>query len=175
MKRIVLLLLLGLPILLPHAAWAMRCGTRVVQHGDEAAEVRARCGVPFFVDRYQVVTFGDRSTPPDNRFPVMYEAWYYNFGPSQMLVQLLFSHGTLERERTLGYGFSGKPGPCNLDTIGDGMSSGELYARCGAPAQRHGSRGYLPDYEEWLYHGNGGRARVVRLLNGRVQDVKTGD
>jgi hypothetical protein len=174
-KRTLLLLLLGLPVLLPHAAWAMRCGTHVVQQGDGAAEVRARCGVPFFVDLYQVVTFGGRIAPPTLHYPIMYEAWYYNFGPSQMMVQLLFSHGTLERERTLGYGFSGKPGPCNLDTVGGGMSSGELYARCGAPVQRRGSRGYLPDYEEWLYQGNGGRARIVHLLNGRVQDVKTED
>lgn len=174
MKRMLLLLLLATP-LLPHVAWALRCGTHLVQQGDDAAEVRARCGVPFFVDRYQVITSGDRSTPPDSRYPILYDAWYYNFGPSQLMVQLLFSHGTLERERTLGYGFNGEPGPCNLNTIGEGMSSGELYARCGAPAHRRGSHGYLPDYEEWLYRGSGGHARVVHLLNGRVQDVKTVD
>lgn len=175
MKRALLLLLFAVPPLLPHAAWALQCGTHLVKQGDEAAEVRARCGAPFFMDRYQVAARADRNSPPDNAYPVMYDAWYYNFGPSQMMVQLLFSGGELERERTLGYGFNGTPGPCNLDTIREGMSSGELYARCGAPAQRHGSRENLPDYEEWFYPQSGGRARIVHLLNGRVQDVKSAD
>jgi hypothetical protein len=190
MKRLLLLLSLVVPLLLSHAAWALRCGTRVVMQGDQDFQVRERCGEPFFEDSYQVFNRSGVGTPVENGIETVYDAWYYNFGPQQLMVRLLFANGELVREDTLGYGFSGTPGPCNPDLITEGMSSGELFARCGPPAHRRQIYGdtllrdratrnaaLIPQRrEEWYYPGDGGqRGRIVHLLNGRVQDVQAID
>ncbi|HXS72984.1 MAG TPA: DUF2845 domain-containing protein [Rhodanobacteraceae bacterium] len=191
MKR-VLPMLFALPLLLAwaHPAWALRCGTRLVEQGDQDFQVRERCGDPFFVDSYATFARNGTGAPIETGVETVYDAWYYNFGPQQLMVRLLFANGELVREQTLGYGFNGSGGPCNLDIITDGMSSGELYARCGAPAERrqiygdallrdgfHGARLLVPRiHEEWFYPARGGdRAREVLLLNGRVEDVKVVD
>jgi hypothetical protein len=189
-KRVLLLLLFAVPLLLPHAAWALRCGNRLVMQGDHDFQVRERCGEPFFEDSYQVFNRSGVGTPVENGVETVYDAWYYNFGPQQFMVRLLFANGELVREDTLGYGFDGAPGPCNLDLIAEGMSSGELFARCGPPAHRRQISGdtllrdratrnaaLIPQRrEEWYYPPqDGNRGRIVHLLNGRVQDVNTVD
>jgi hypothetical protein len=123
-KRTLLLLLFAVPLLLPQAAWALRCGTRVVMTGDRDFQVRERCGEPFFEDSYQVFNRSGVGAPVEYGAETVYDAWYYNFGPQQLMVRLLFADGELVREDTLGYGFNGTRGPCKPDHITAGMRSG---------------------------------------------------
>ncbi len=102
--------------LLPTSAWALRCNGRIVSQGDTLAEVRARCGAPFFVDHFaRSPGVGvDVGMPGAQGTVVTGQAWYYNFGPQRLMVRLDFSGGVLARERTLGYGFVGAGGPCHF-------------------------------------------------------------
>ncbi|HJU25555.1 MAG TPA: DUF2845 domain-containing protein [Rhodanobacteraceae bacterium] len=162
---------------------AVRCGDRLVDSGDSVVEVRERCGAPYFVDRWSEGAFVRNRHGYVRGFAPLYDAWYYNFGPRQLLQRLLFVGGTLQKAETLGsYGFSA-PGPCDFDKLSDGMSSGEVFARCGAPAQPalvdpaadSGDLLYLPDWlQQWVYPGDGAQpTHIVHLANGRVQQVET--
>jgi hypothetical protein len=180
MKR--LLLLLACAVLWTPAHAAISCGNRLVENGDSAAEVRERCGVPYFVDRWSEGAVVHNRHGRARGFAPVYDAWYYNFGPQQLLRRLLFAGGVLQKEETLGsYGFNAQ-GPCDFDKLTDGMSSGEVFARCGPPAQPAlidpaadtGDILYLPDWlQQWVYPGDGGQStRIVHLVNGRVQQVE---
>lgn len=184
MKRICWIgILLALCALwLPQRAWALRCGTHIVKQGESAAQVRDACGDPFYIG-YAVGAPGVAVGVSGQPVPaVATEAWYYNFGPQRLMVRLEFSGGMLVREQTLGYGFSGRGGPCDFHTITVGMSVAELVKRCGFPATRvrntlataaHlGAR--APAWgETWIYPGDGSQAaREVRLQDGQVTDVR---
>lgn len=189
MTRVLLgaLLVVLLALGLPQRAWALRCGTHLVKQGDRAAQVREDCGAPFFVDHYAALPGVGVNTPVEPGIPVVGEAWYYNFGPQRLMVRLDFSNGVLQRERTLGYGFVGKGGPCDYHVITTGMSVAKLIADCGFPARRsrsvlangayYGNPRSAPAWgETWSYPADGSlRAREVYLLNGRVEDVKIVD
>ena len=167
---------------LPSRAWALRCGTRIVQQGDTTAQVRDACGKPFYIGYYVGSPGVGVETPVEPGAAVTTEAWYYNFGPQRLMVRLEFSGGVLAQEQTLGYGFSGRGGPCDLNVITVGMSVADLIARCGFPASRGrnplataaamGAR--APAWgETWFYPGDGSRAgRYVHLQAGRVVDVQ---
>lgn len=96
---------------LPGAAWAMRCGNRLVVEGDTAGEVRALCGEPTEVRRTGVLR------PPviwvDGRpvrvgsaaLEVAVEIWIYNLGPRRFMRQLRLENGRVVDIDTLGYGY----------------------------------------------------------------------
>lgn len=181
MKCLLLFLICGLLWTSAHAA--IRCGNRLVDIGDSAAVVRGRCGEPYFVDRWSEGTIVRNHHGHVHGITPVYDAWYYNFGPQQLLQRLLFVGGTLQKAEALGsYGFD-SPGLCDFDKLDDGMSSGEVFARCGAPARPApidpasdaGDLGYLPDWaQQWEYPGDGARpAHIVRFFDGRVQQVET--
>lgn len=166
----------------PLPAWALRCGTQVVQQGETAAQVRDACGAPFFKDRYVGPPGAGVDALSGVAPAVTREAWYYNFGPQRLMMRLDFSGGVLARVRTLGYGFVGSGGPCDPASITVGMSVADLIGRCGLPASR--ARNPLataaamgeeaPAWgETWTYPGEGsGVAREVRLQDGWVVDVQ---
>lgn len=185
MTRIVWIgLLLALSaVLLPQAAWALRCDGHLVRQGDRAAQVREDCSAPFFIDHYVAPPGVGVNTPAEPGAAVVGEAWYYNFGPQRLMVRLDFSNGVLQREQTLGYGFVGKGGPCDYHVITTGMSVADLIAKCGFPAHRrrnmlagayYGNPQSVPAWAEtWFYPADGStRAREVQLQNGRVEDVQ---
>src|SRR5690242_12254993 len=75
-----ILLLLASP-----AAFAMRCGTRIVDVGTQDFQVHERCGEPFYADRYYATeVFGNYGPVAEYR-DVQYDVWYYNFGPSTLM------------------------------------------------------------------------------------------
>lgn len=180
--RWLLVLAMPLAVWLPQRAWALRCGGQIVKPGETAAQVRDACGAPFFMDHYAAPPGVGVDTPVEPGAAVTTEAWYYNFGPQRLMVRLEFSGGVLAREKTLGYGFAGRGGPCDFIGVTAGMSVTGLIARCGFPASRArnplataagmGSR--APAWgETWFYPADGSRAaREVRLQEGRVVDVQ---
>ncbi|MEO8670816.1 MAG: DUF2845 domain-containing protein [Tahibacter sp.] len=184
MKRLLLLLSL---LLLTAPAWALRCGTRVVDTGDSDFAVRDRCGEPFWSEQFYSVDVRGANGPLEQQSENVYDAWYFNFGPRKLMVRLLFLNGELQREETLGYGVTRIGDDCNLDSFSNGTSSGEIVARCGTPTHRRsqrdsivrrdgvGNERYQPiQREQWVYDLGGARLlRVLNLENGRLESIET--
>jgi hypothetical protein len=185
MNRSILLVLVFL--LAAPTAHAMRCGSRLVTDGAQDFQVRDRCGDPFWTDRYtRVEVFGANSAVEYQR-EVQIDVWYYNFGPRQLMRRLVFRDGLLQREETLGYGVNEIGADCNPNRLLDGLSAGELFARCGEPASRRTQfdtivRRPVPGLErwrdqrreDWIYDfGDRRNLRIVRLLDGRVDSVES--
>jgi hypothetical protein len=104
----ILLLLLAAP-----AAHAMRCGNRLVSDGAQDFQVRERCGEPFWTDRYTNIEIIGRNGPVEHQREVQFDVWYYNFGPHQLMRQLVFRDGLLERALGLG------AAPAAWEALGD--------------------------------------------------------
>lgn len=167
------------------SAHAMRCGNRLVASGAQDFQVRERCGEPFWTDHYMNVEVIGTRGPVEQQRSVQFDVWYYNFGPSQFMRELVFRDGVLLREDALGYGVDEIGGDCNANRALTGLSIGELVARCGEPASRR-SRGDtivrrpargIEEWrdqrrEDWIYDDPDSRfVRIVRLLDGRVSGV----
>lgn len=96
---------------LPGAAWAMRCGTRLVVEGDSDFDVRAKCGEPTeisrrYILRPAVVWLNGRPVQVGNGpIEVPVETWTYNLGPLRFMQQLRIEDGKVVRIDTLGYGY----------------------------------------------------------------------
>jgi hypothetical protein len=176
----ILALLLAAP-----AAHAMRCGNRLVSDGAQDFQVRERCGDPFWTDRYTNIEIIGRDGPIEHQREVQFDVWYYNFGPHQLMRQLVFRDGLLEREQTLGYGVDEIGSDCDPNRLLGGLSAGELVARCGEPASRRSRTDTLvrrpapgierwrdQRREDWIYDfGDRRYVRVVRVVDGRVDAV----
>jgi hypothetical protein len=180
MPRHILLILVAL--LASPPAFALRCGDRLVNEGLEDFRVRERCGEPFWTDRYTAVEVLGAYGPLEQQRSVDYDVWYYNFGPRRLMQRLVFRDGVLVRDESLGYGVAEIGGDCNPNLRFDGLSSGELYARCGEPASRRSDtdaivRRPAPGVERWreqrretwIYDfGDGRLLRRIYLVDGRV-------
>ena len=167
-------------------ALAMRCGNRIVADGTQDFQVRERCGAPFWTDAYTKVEVVGAYGPLEQQRSVQFDVWYYNFGPRQLMRQLIFRDGVLVREDTLGYGVAALGGDCNPSRDYAGYSAGELIARCGEPATRRSRtdtvvRRPTPGIElwrdqrreEWVYDfGDARSLRILQLVNGRVSGVE---
>jgi hypothetical protein len=177
---VALLFLLASP-----AAFAMRCGSRIVDTGTQDFQVRERCGDPFYADMYYATEVFGGYGPVQQYRDVQYDVWYYNFGPSTLMRRFVFRDGVLAREETLGYGVNTIGDDCNPNRDYRGVSVGELVARCGEPATR---RRYndtlvqrpLPGYEhyrdqrreQWIYDfGEDRFLRSFYLFDGRVEST----
>jgi hypothetical protein len=177
---LIVVLLLASP-----SAFAVRCGNRIVTDGTQDFQVRDRCGEPFWTDRYTNVDVIGAYGPLEQQRTVQFDVWYYNFGPHQLMRQLIFRDGVLLREDTLGYGVSEIGDDCNPNRVLDGLSAGELIARCGEPVSRRSqtdtvvlrpARGVEQwrdqRREDWIYDAGDSRfVRIVRLVDGRVSGV----
>ncbi len=173
-----ILLLLASP-----AAFAMRCGSRIVNVGTQDFQVRDRCGEPFYADTYYATEVFGNDGPVAQYRDVQYDVWYYNFGPNTLMRRFVFRDGVLAREETLGYGVSEIGGDCNPNRDYRGFSVGELVARCGEPASRRASYDTIvhrpvPGYEryrdqrreQWVYDfGDNRFLRAFYLVDGRVE------
>ena len=160
----------------------MRCGSRLVGEGSQDFQVRERCGEPFWTDTYSAVDVLGAYGPYEQQREVRFDVWYYNFGPRQLMRQMLFRDGVLVREDTLGYGTDEIGTDCNPNRDYSGLSAGELYARCGEPASRRSQAGTIvrrpvpgverwrdERTEQWIYDfGDQRLLRMVNLHNGRV-------
>ncbi|HEX5960051.1 MAG TPA: DUF2845 domain-containing protein [Rhodanobacteraceae bacterium] len=171
-----------LALLLPRSAWALRCGTYIVQQGETRAQVRGDCGAPFFMDRYVGHPGVGVTSPAEPGAAVVSEVWYYNFGPQCLMVRLDFSGGVLARERMLGHGFTGQGGSCDFNDITTGLSVAGLIGRCGFPASRGRNPlatavalgAQAPAWgEAWTYPAEGSVAAFrAQLQDGWVTDVQ---
>ena len=187
MRRAVALAVIALAALVSAApAQALRCGSRVVQPGTLDVQVRSRCGEPYWrTPRSELIVQGEGG-PIEQRFERRIEHWYYNFGPSRLVVRLRFVDGVLESEQTLGYGSPRVGGRCTAAALQPGLSEGELVLRCGAPLRRRITYGdqLVRDAfgqvrvqprprEEWLLERDDSRllARVL-LDGGRIESVQ---
>ena len=173
----IVVLLLAAP-----AAHAMRCGNLLVTDGLQDFQVRSRCGDPFWTDSYTNVEVIGAYGPVERQRTVQYDVWYYNFGPRQLMRELIFCDGRLVSEQTLGHGVADIGSDCNPNRDYAGLSVGELYARCGEPASRRSETDTLvrrpaPGIErwrdqrrkDWIYDfGDDRFVRLVRLIDGRV-------
>jgi hypothetical protein len=181
--RLALLLLLALAA---GDAAALRCDGRLVQAGDHAVQVRARCGEPFWIDAFSELLVLGEDGPLEQRIERPVEAWYYNFGPSRLLRRLLLVDDRVVREETLGYGVARIGGDCRLDALPAGTPAGVIYARCGAPTSRRdryaevvrrdgsgAARRRLLRHEDWIYDVGANRdLRLVRIVDGRLQGIE---
>lgn len=176
---------LALFLLATPASAAMRCGSKLVRDGSMDYQVRAMCGDPFWNDHYVTLEILDPYGPYERQQQVEFDAWYYNFGPRQLMHRLLFRNGQLAEDATLGYGVSEIGTECAPAALAPRMSAGEVIARCGAPAARHfvedtlidRTRGRIEHWtpqrrETWIYDfGEGHRLRQLELRGGVVERV----
>ena len=175
-----LLLLVAVP-----SACALRCGNRVVGTDDYDFQVRERCGEPYYIEDHFVVLATGTDTPVQTIQQTVYTAWFYNFGPSRLLVQLLFRDGRLVRQRTLGRGVDDIGGSCTPVALSSGASAGEVIAHCGQPQSRNrhpltqvrqfgpGAYSQYDDSrEDWIYDLGGNFLYVLHMLNGHAEAVE---
>lgn len=173
-------------LLAARPADALRCGSRVVDRGALDVQVLSRCGDPYWRTPRGEFFIRGEGGPVEQRFERRIEDWYYNFGPSRLVVRLRFIDGVLEAEETLGYGTPNVGGRCNATALRRGLSEGELVLRCGAPLRRRSTyadqiirdgfgqvRVQPRPREEWLLKRDDSRflARVM-LSDGRVESVE---
>lgn len=168
-------------------AHAMRCGNRVVSEGQQDFQVRDRCGAPFWSDHYTSIEVIGRDGPVERQREIAFDVWYYNFGPRQLMRQLLFRDGVLVRETTLGYGVDAIGEDCDPRRLFDGATVGELVARCGEPASRRTRtdaivRRPAPGIEQWrdqrredwIYDfGDERSLRRLTIVDGRVEGAES--
>lgn len=186
-RRVPLVMLLGAAVLSASGpASALRCGSRVIDRGSLDVQVLSRCGDPYWrAERGEFLIRGEGG-PVEHRLERRIEDWYYNFGPSRLVVRLRFVDGMLEAEETLGYGQPNVGGRCNGTALRRGVSEGELVLRCGAPLRRrttYADQVFREGYgqvrvqprprEEWWFQRDDSRAlaRVI-LGDGRVESVE---
>lgn len=187
MRRALAPVVVGLAVLAtPPPVAALRCGSRVVDRGALDAQVVSRCGAPYWRTARDELLVQGEGGPVERRIARRIEDWYYNFGPSRLVVRLRFVDGVLEDEQTLGYGASRIGGRCTATALQPGLSDGELVLRCGTPLRRRvtyadqllrdgfGQLVVQPrPREEWLLERDDSRwlARVL-LADGRIESVQ---
>lgn len=89
------------------AAWALRCGSLLVNTGDYKFEVLRKCGEPVFTDsriELRVVRLYGPGLELGQYVPVMIDEWTYDFGPNRFVQLLRFENGRLVDIESLGYG-----------------------------------------------------------------------
>ena len=166
-------------------AFALRCKGRVVSTGDHRFEVEERCGEPYFTETYSEYHVVGEFAPVQQTVEHRIEAWYYNFGPNQLMRRLVFVDNRLTREDTLGYGHRQLGRDCDLDALMPGLSTGEVVARCGTPAAddtryleqvvRDGAgnaRERILRRDEWMYRENTRAPHLLTFFDGRLESVQ---
>ncbi len=133
MKHFLKIFLLLLLILISEQTLALRCGTKLVDVGDNKPRVIALCGEPDYSE-FREIRFPsycrDRGYDDSYNYPRKYrydynfnfnyrqhrhghvtcqyrtvEVWTYNFGPRKFMRELIFRRGTVKEINTLGYGY----------------------------------------------------------------------
>lgn len=177
------------------AGSSMRCGARIVDQEDLAAELLAACGKPSFRDRLL-------AQAPNGAYVADTEIWTYDFGPQQLLRLVTLRNGQISTIDTDGYGFAANAQPrCEPRRLVEGLSKYRLVALCGEPVTQRSENALKPLYErseiyrgngdayayrnqyvtpvyreEWVYNfGSRSPMRRVVLENGRVTHVESID
>jgi hypothetical protein len=180
-------LLLSSFLLVAGEVYALRCGNRLVTTGDHQIQVSERCGTPYFTESYGVLLVSGVDSPIQRRREQVHEAWYYNFGPRNLVQRIEFVNGRVARIDSGGYGARRVGADCNDHALRPGLSTGEVFLRCGEPHGR-GVAGYedvvITDpgggvrvrpvrREEWQYSIPGSSyLRLAHFLDGRLDRVE---
>ncbi|MCG6893018.1 MAG: DUF2845 domain-containing protein [Desulfobacteraceae bacterium] len=83
-------------LVVPPAAFSLRCGSQIVERGDTKQRVYRACGEP---DYQEVTGFQDIG-----RATVKIEIWFYDFGPQKFTQTLTFHGNRLVRIEAGDYG-----------------------------------------------------------------------
>jgi hypothetical protein len=129
--------------LLPYTAEAngWRCGDRLINTGDFALEVRARCGEPAQVERRQrLKKIRDERGRERSKLSEI-EEWSYRQDGNELMRTLVFIDGRLQSI------YVGGRAPtdtrkCERQMFSKGTPGAELKLTCGEPASR----------DEWIEH-----------------------
>ena len=115
--KINIVLILFLVLSFSGTAFALRCGTKLIDIGDSKERILEYCGPPSQVvvtgrgysthDNY-VAGMGNFSygASPSGFKPFVAEEWIYNFGSTNFLKHLQFKNNTLKRIKTGERGFA---------------------------------------------------------------------
>lgn len=106
----------GLMVLMLFGSWqhaeALRCGHRLVSSGDAPTEVLSKCGPPTAqyqrdeeIEFFQSVFIRGREVLVARRITIPVEVWTYNFGPHELIYELIFRDNRITNIRTRGYGY----------------------------------------------------------------------
>ena len=93
-----------------NAAYAFKCGHKLVTEGDYSSDVLARCGEPDSIKTHTEIVTREQSFPnstPETQQAIVeieVEEWVYNFGRSRLQQFLRFENGKLETIQSLGRG-----------------------------------------------------------------------
>jgi len=177
------------------ASGSMRCGSRIVDEEDLAAELLAACGEPSFRDQFLVQI-------PNGAHIADTEIWTYDFGPQKLLQLVTLRNGQISNIDSDGYGFTANSKPrCEPRRVVEGLSKYRLVAQCGEPLTKRsenvlkplfarpeiyrsddGAYAYRNQYvtpvyrEEWVYNfGSRSPMRRVVMEDGRVTHVESID
>lgn len=177
------------------ASDSMRCGSRIVEQEDLAAELLAVCGEPSYRDRLLLQI-------PNGAYVADTEIWTYDFGPQKLLQLVTLQNGRISDIDSDGYGFNRSATPrCEPRRVVEGLSKYRLVAQCGEPLTKRSESALKPLYsrpeiyrgqgdpyayrnqyvtpiyrEEWVYNfGSRVPMRRVILEDGRVTDVESID
>lgn len=177
-------------------AFALRCGSKLVNEGDRKAEVLTKCGEPALVERWEeeIVIYGDDVGKHVKKVVSLHiEEWTYNFGSNKFLYFLEFRDGKLFQIEAGSRGYdgdiplyvySGKTGCSRIPSIGDRKI--EVIMKCGKPTLKeehinyvfgkeeiHKKRSLQVNTEEWTYNfGPNEFINFIKFENGRVIDVE---
>lgn len=167
-------------------AQALRCGNRIVTTGDYDFQVRERCGDPYWTNSYSELLVSGIDGPFEHRAERVYDEWFYNFGPRNLVQRLVFADGRLIKIESGSYGERRVGTTCDDGALRSGATMGEVVLRCGEPASRRsryedvvirdglGNARVRPvRREEWIY--DLGRSRFVRMAifhDGRLDRVE---
>ncbi len=102
---------------LASSAYALRCGTHLIEKGDGFSRVSKYCGEPTSVQSRSIFRTrgGSQQLPSDSiAFVEVYEQvsveveveeWEYNFGPRRLSRRIIFEDGRVFKIQSLGYGY----------------------------------------------------------------------
>lgn len=121
-------------LLLAPPAQALRCKGHIVDLGEHASNLKKWCGEPYWVERYSEWIVLGENGPREQRTEQRIEDWYYNFGESRFLRRLRVRDSRVIDEAQFGYGSAQIGTDCDSRQFLDGITSGEIVARCGPPA-----------------------------------------
>lgn len=183
------------PMSAAEASGSMRCGSRIVDEEDLAAELLAACGEPSFRDRFLLQV-------PNGSYVADTEVWTYDFGPQQLLRLVTLRNGQISNIDTDGYGFAANTTRrCEPRRVVEGLSKYRLVSLCGEPVTKRSENALKPLFarpeiyrrdggpyayrnqyftpvyrEEWVYNfGSRTPMRRVTLEDGRVTNVESID
>jgi hypothetical protein len=119
------LITLAVLIISTEPAFALRCGTKLVDIGDHITKVEHMCGEPVSIQfstayrsgiprhtvrrsaRSSLRSSSDQELLIHDRsaIEVQLEEWTYNFGPTRFMRAIRFENGVVVKIESLGYGY----------------------------------------------------------------------